>query len=321
MTDELTTNLDPEIKRLVDEYNASNPPVVGVDSPQEIRRVAHASFTAQPPLTRDEGSERILEIPRTDDAGGPIEARLLRPPGPASSRPLLIWFHGGGWVLGSAHQATAICRTLMLHSHAAILNVDYRLAPEHPYPAAIEDCFETVRWVADNAASLGIDPDRIGVGGSSAGANLAAACTLAARDGRLPELRMQCLLYPVLDADFDTPSYHAYANGLVLERDAMKWYWDQYCPDHAQRRDWKAAPARAETLTGLCATHLVIAEHDVLRSENEIFAQRLKQAAVPLTTQWLPGAIHGALTMCAESPTMRASLQELGCKIQLHMNA
>ena len=164
MTDELTTNLDPEIKRLVDEYNASNPPVVGVDSPQEIRRVAHASFTAQPPLTRDEGSERILEIPRTDDAGGPIEARLLRPPGPASSRPLLIWFHGGGWVLGSAHQATAICRTLMLHSHAAILNVDYRLAPEHPYPAAIEDCFETVRWVADNAASLGIDPDRIGVG-------------------------------------------------------------------------------------------------------------------------------------------------------------
>ena len=321
MSDEPSTNLHPEIKRVVDKYNASNPPVAGIDSAQEIRRVAQAAFIREPPLEHDQGTERIIEIPRTGPAGGTIEARLILPAQPASTLPLLTWFHGGGWVLGSAEQATKICRTLMHHSKAAILNVDYRLAPEHPYPAAVEDCFDAVRWITEHAASLGIDPQRIGVGGSSAGANLAAACTLAARDGALPKLHMQCLLYPVLDADFETPSYHAYATGLVLERDAMMWFWDQYCPDLDQRSEWKAAPARAERLTGLCPTHLVIAEHDVLCSENEHFAQRLMQEGVPLTTQWLHGAIHGALTMCPESPTMANALKELGCQIRIHLDA
>jgi acetyl esterase len=221
---------------------------------------------------------------------GAIRARLYRPV--ARRRlPALVYFHGGGFVTGSIESHDPLCRTLANASGAAVLSVDYRLAPEHPFPAATDDCLAALRAAAAGSVP-GIDPGRLAVAGDSAGGNLAAVTALRCRDEGGPELRHQTLFYPVIDRRFDTPSYLENAEGYLLSRRMMMWFWDKYGPP-SLADDPRACPIRAEKLAGVAPATVITAEYDPLRDEGEAYAVRLREAGVPTQLRRYDGMIHG----------------------------
>ena len=235
-----------------------------------------------------------LPLTVVDHRAGTIPVRLYTPhasePGPG---PLLVYYHGGGWVQGSIATHDTTCRLLAHLSGVRVLSVDYRLAPEHPYPAAAEDAVAAYAWAADHAADLGADPARLAVGGDSAGGNLAAVVALTARDDeRLPDVAFQLLLYPVTDVADRTASYAAFADGYLLTAAGMEWFIGKYLPDPARRTEWRASPLRAETLTGLPPAYVATCLPDVLRDEGEAYAARLREAGVAVATQ-RHDQIHG----------------------------
>jgi acetyl esterase len=200
-------------------------------------------------------------------------------------------------VIGSLETHDGSCRELANRVGCVVVSVDYRLAPEHRYPAAAEDCFAATNWVAENAAALGVDPKRIAIGGDSAGGNLAAAVALMARDRSGPALRHQLLIYPVTDADFTCASYRENAEGYLLTTKAMEWFWGHYVPDAVLRKEAYAAPLQAKDLAGLPPAFVITAEYDPLRDEGEAYAKRLQQAGVRTTLRRYDGAIHGFFAM------------------------
>jgi acetyl esterase len=224
-------------------------------------------------------------------ADSPVPARLYRPNG-ETSLPAVLWFHGGGWALGDMEIDDANCRALANRAGAVVVNVDYRLAPEDPYPAGADDCYRATAWVHEHAAELGIDPRRIAVAGESSGGNLAAVTALRFRDDvRHPSLCFQLLVSPALDSTMSTRSYETYADGYFLTRDLMSWAWKQYSPgglDHPY-----VSPMHADELAGLPPTLIVEAEYDPLRDEGEAYAQRLREAGVEAQVLQYPGMIHG----------------------------
>lgn len=216
----------------------------------------------------------------------------------AEACPLLVYFHGGGWVMGDLDTHDNLCRLLARKSDALVMAVDYRLAPEHPFPAPFDDAYAAVVWAAENAASVGADPERILVAGDSAGANLAAAVCLAARDRGGPAVHGQVLAYPATDlASFDRPSYAHFADGHYLTRRYMEQFRDRYLPRVEDRTDPLASPLLAPDLTGLPPTLVITAGFDVLRDEGEAYAQRLQDAGVPVTASRYDGMVHGFLSM------------------------
>jgi acetyl esterase len=223
---------------------------------------------------------------------GDIPVRVYRPSA-ASDLPLLIFFHGGGWVIGSIAQTDATCRSLANGAGCAIASVDYRLAPEHRFPAAAEDCYAVTRWMADHAAERQIDPARIGVGGFSAGGNLAAVVPLMARDRGGPAITFQFLGYPITDYNFDTPSYLTNAEGFGLSRADMIWFWDLYLTGKADGKHPYVSPMQAEDLAGLPPALVITAEFDPLRDEAEVYAERLRSAGVEVTCTRYEGMVHG----------------------------
>jgi acetyl esterase len=228
-------------------------------------------------------------------AAGSVPARLYAPPGAASSA-LVVFFHGGGFVFGSLDSHYDVtCRALCAGAGCHVLSVDYRLAPEHPFPAAVLDADLALDWAAAEAAALGADPRRIVLAGGSAGGNLAAVAALRARDRGGPRACGQLLFYPVTDAPGPTPSYRDFAEGFYLTRADMDWFWRQYVPDPARGTDPAAAPLRAPDLAGLPPALVATAGHDPLRDEAEAYAARLRQAGVPVLLQRYPGMIHGFL--------------------------
>jgi acetyl esterase len=228
---------------------------------------------------------------------GAVPVRVYRSAGAAKSAPSLVYFHGGGWVIGSLDSHDGLCRALANKTDAVIVSVDYRLAPEARYPAAAEDCYAATRWVAEHGAEIGVDGRRIAVGGDSAGGNLAAVVSLMARDRSGPALRHQVLTYPVADHDFDTPSYRDNAEGYLLTRGAMQWFWDHYVPNRTQRNEAYAAPLRAEKLVGLPPATVITAEYDPLRDEGEAYGARLREAGVDAVTTRYDGQIHGFVSL------------------------
>jgi len=244
----------------------------------------------------------------------PISARLYRPrSGPL---PLLVYFHGGGWVVGSVTISDPFCRALANASGCAVVSVEYRLAPEDRYPAAVDDAYAATRWCADRAAELGIDASRIGVGGSSAGGNLAAVVALMARERGGPRLVFQLLHVPVTDHDFDTPSYRASGVGFGLTRSGMRWFWDHYAPDPRLRDEPYASPLRAKDLSRLPPAHVVTAEYDPLRDEGKAYATRLRQAGVPTTYVEYPGMVHGFTGMATAIPMGRAAIDDMAAAVR-----
>jgi acetyl esterase len=288
--------LDPGLKIVLDQL-AANPGPELHELPVEQARVFFDSMQ----LPRPDVAVAHIEDRRVPGPAGEIPLRVYRPESGATL-PALVYFHGGGWVIGSVETHDGSCRDLANRIGCVVVSVGYRLAPEHPYPAATEDCYAATKWVSENAAELGVDPGRIGIGGDSAGGNLTAAVALMARDRGGPALRHQLLVYPVTDADFNRASYRENAEGYLLTTKAMEWFWGHYVPDPAQRQDAYAAPLRAADLSGLPPAFVLTAEYDPLRDEGEALARRLEQAGVKTRLTRFVGAIHGffAMGMLAE---------------------
>lgn len=298
--------LDPEVREAIIAFHHPSIPVLR-EMPVDEAREFLDLFVRQNPVTQVEvGAVRDLEL----DAGDrTVPARLYLPPGREAPHPTLIWFHGGGWVFGSIEGADADARKLCRGTGAAVLSVGYRLAPEHPHPAAVEDAFLAVDRVAEGAIE-GLATDRFAVGGDSAGGNLAAICALRGRNSGTPGLAAQLLVYPVLDDDLDRPSYEAYASGLLLETADMSVFWDRYCPDPVRRRHWTATPLNAEHHAGLAPAVLVIADLDPLRSEEEAWAEAVRADGVEVDVVRYPDLPHGAFGMSDNCAAVRTANRE-----------
>ena len=207
-------------------------------------------------------------------------------------RPAIVYFHGGGWVLGNLETHDAVCRRLARESTCVVIAVDYRLAPENPFPAATEDCYTATKHIVENATELGLQPGEISVAGDSAGGNLAAVTALRFRDDQRDDIQLQLLLYPVIEPQFNSATYEQYAEGFGLTRDVMEFFWHQYLPDTSMWNNSYAVPSSAR-LSGLPKAFVVTAEYDVLRDEGESYAKRLSESGCDVTLVRYKGMLHG----------------------------
>ena len=229
---------------------------------------------------------------------GAIAVRIYVPAVSPAERTLpgLVFFHGGGWVRGSLNSHDILCRSLANGGGCILISVDYRMAPEHTFPAAIDDALAATRWVAEHAAEIGVDASRLAVGGDSAGGNLAAAVALVLRDAGGPPLVHQLLIYPVTNYNFDTPSYADNAEGYMLTREAMRFYWGLYLGDASNGDDQRASPLRARDFSRLPPATVMTAEFDPLRDEGRAYADRLRSGGTPVTYREYAGMVHGFVT-------------------------
>lgn len=228
--------------------------------------------------------------------GGPIPIRVYRPQS-VQPLPVLVYFFGGGWVTGSLDTGDRACRRIANSTPCAVVAVSYRQAPEHRFPAAVEDCDAATRWVAEHGAELGVDPRRVAVGGVSAGGNLAAACAQIARARGAPRLRFQFLVYPPLDYRADTPSMRETADPVFFDRSDLAWCWSHYLATDSDGENPLASPLRAPDVRGLPPTLVITAELDPLRDEGELYAARLAAAGVPTELLRFDGMVHGFYSM------------------------
>lgn len=287
--------LDPQVRTVLDALNALGLPDISESTVADAREYSRERAAALPP--GPDVSTRDAVVPAE---GKGVTVRVYRPHGTTGALPVLVWFHGGGFVLGDLTQADADCRTLCDMARCAVLSVDYPLAPEHPFPAAPECAFAVTRWIAEHPEVFEVDPTRLAVGGDSAGGNLAAAACLLARDRGGPAICHQLLVYPVADLSrFDTASYRENATGYFLTRTGMMWFRDQYVPSPERARDPLASPLLTEDARGLPPAHILTAEFDPLRDEAEAWAARLSRAHVEVVCTRYDGAIHGFFTMGA----------------------
>ena len=210
---------------------------------------------------------------------------------------VLVYYHGGGWVLGSIDEYDTVARKLAERTSCAVILVEYRLAPEHHYPTAVDDSYAALKWFGDHVIDIAGREVPLIVAGDSAGGNLAAVMAIRARDRNGPSIALQVLIYPVTDADFNRPSYNDPENQLLLTRDGMIWFWDHYLPDTSRRNEPDASPFRTENLSGLPPAVILTAEHDVLRDEGEAYSSRLQEANVPADLQRYAGQMHGFFTL------------------------
>jgi acetyl esterase len=254
--------------------------------------------------------ERVAER-SVPGPGGAIRVRVYTPKG-RGPHPVLVYFHGGGFVLCSLDTHDGTCRSLANASGALVVSVDYRLAPEHRFPAAPEDCYAATRWVAEHAAQIGGDPSRVAVAGDSAGGNLAAVVALMARDRGGPALRFQLLIYPVTDCDFGTASYRENAEGYFLTTGMMRWFWSQYLAEPAAGAEAYASPLRAGNLRGLPPALCITAQYDPLRDEGEAYARRLREAGVAAALSRYDGMFHGFFGMSAQLDAAKRAVAEAG---------
>ncbi|MFK0246980.1 alpha/beta hydrolase [Amycolatopsis azurea] len=269
---------------------------------------AFVEATATPPflfqLPPDEGRKAVdevqggdVELPAADVETAHVdgvEVRIVRPQGVAGPLPVIVYIHGAGWVFGNFHTHERLVRELAVGAGAAVVFPEYDRSPEARYPVAIEQNYAVAKWVAEHGAENGLDSTRIAIAGDSVGGNMTAALTLLAKQRGDVTFRQQVLFYPVTDANFDTESYRRFAEGYFLALDGMKWFWDQYTTDPAQRAEITASPLRAslDELAGLPPALVITAEADVLRDEGEAYAAKLRQAGVPVTAVRYQGVVH-----------------------------
>jgi len=302
--------LDADAAAVFRAFREAGRPPIETLTPTEARQQYLASREAlnpEPPALRAVTS---IEIP---GPAGPIPARLYRPlqlrqrDGLA---PALLYFHGGGWVIGDLDTHDVVCRTLAASGELLVISVDYRLAPEHKFPAAVDDAIAATEWIARSARDLGIDPARVAVGGDSAGGNLTAISCLHARDTGL-SIAGQVLIYPATDFAMSHPSHHDPDTYVLLTGPAIRWFRDHYFNSLADGGSWKASPARAATLAGLPPTIVLTAGADPLHDEGREFAARLKAAGVSVEYRTYPGQFHGFVTMGKLLPKAGEALAEI----------
>ncbi len=265
-----------------------------------------ASVVSGPPRPMARVEAHTIPGPR-----GEIPARLyVSLDASAAPQPLLVYYHGGGWVIGDLDTHDGACRFLAEHSGCRVLSVDYRLAPEHPFPAPVEDAIAAFKWAVEHAGMLGANPGLIAVGGDSAGGNLAAAVCLQVRDAGGPQPAMQLLLYPPTDATGGQASRDLFAEGFLLTRGDMDWFEAHYLPDGCDHADPRVSMMRAEDVSGLPPAYVATAGFDPLRDEGETYAKRMSEAGVKVALQRQPGLIHGFANLTAICPSARAAMLE-----------
>ena len=277
--------LHPQAKELIDQM-AAQPPLETLTVPQARARAMEMvkRFGPGEPVARVE--DRNIPGP-----GGDIPIRFYTPEG-TGPWPVLVFFHGGGWVVGNLETSDFYCRAVTNAARCIVASVNYRHAPEHKFPAAVEDAYAATAWVAANAHAINGDPARIAVSGSSAGASLAAAAAMIARDRGKPRIAFQVLSVPVMDHNFETSSYRENADGYGLTRGAMQWFWQHYLEADADGAHPHASPLRATDLRGLPPAFISIAEFDPLCDEGEAYANKLSAAGVPVTCKRYAGMVH-----------------------------
>lgn len=307
--------LDPDAARALQLIKAAGRPPYETLTVEEARRAYNNVRIAVAPAPEDVACVRELAA---EGPNGSIRLRHYVPVGAdAATLPALVYCHGGGWILGDLESHDGVCRHLANHARCIVVSVDYRLAPEHKFPAAVDDAIAATRWVAGHAGDLGIDADRIAVGGDSAGATLAAATCLTLRDTGTLRLRHQLLLYPVTDLDMNSPSQARFAEGHLLTRGSLTWFQANYLRGPEDKADWRASPLKAASVAGLPPAFVLTASHDPLRDEGEAYARRLIEAGVRVTTWRVPGQVHGFLPM---GKLMRAAAPTLN-EIARHLKA
>jgi acetyl esterase/lipase len=287
-SDVATVVLEPAAREFADA--TADPPYLFDLGPVEGRKTVdevQAGEIAKPPVDIDD----------TTIPGGPsgeVSIRILRPQGASGDLPVILYTHGAGWVFGNAHTHDRLCRELAVGTGAAVVFTNFSLSPEARYPTAIEEIYAVLEWIAAQGRDRQLDGSRIAVAGDSVGGNMTAAITLMAKQRSGPKLAAQVLFYPVTDASFDTGSYHEFAEGYFLRRDAMQWFWDQYTTDQDARDQIMASPLRATTdqLAGLPKALVITGEADVLRDEGEAYGRKLGAAGVDVTATRYEGIIH-----------------------------
>ncbi|RRO18720.1 alpha/beta hydrolase [Saccharopolyspora rhizosphaerae] len=296
--------LEPASQAFLAELAESGDPPIHESTPA-IARMSGPIFSGLSGPGPEVASVRDLKL---DGGGGPFRVRVLRPEG--EPRAVLVYFHGGGWVIGDIDfQYDHLCRRLANTTGATVVMVNYRKAPEHPFPAAVDDSWTGLNWAAEHAAELAADGAPLIVAGDSAGGNIAAVMTLRARERSWPAIDYQVLVYPVTDCDFDRPSYVAPENQLLLNRDTMLWFWDHYLPDERVRQHPDASPLRAESHAGLPPALVYVAEHDPLHDEGVAYAEALRAAGVPVALEEAEGQMHAYFQMVNVLPGAETGLE------------
>jgi acetyl esterase len=248
---------------------------------------------------------------------GMLRVRIITPVDTgAEPQPILVYFHGGGWVLGKIESHEGICRAVANAAVAKVVTVDYRLAPEHRFPAAAEDAYAATTWIAEHAGEFGGDPQRLAVGGDSAGGNLATVTCLMARDRGGPPVAFQILIYPITDYNLHNASYRAFSEGFFLTRAEMAWYWEQYVEKLDDRWHPHISPCREIDLSGLPPAHVITAEFDVLRDEGELYARQLEAAGIPVKLSRYDGMIHGFVRRFPFFDQGKSAIDEIGRELR-----
>lgn len=308
-------SLLPEVQSYLEELAAQSQEPLHRLSPQQARQQMEAGTALL--------GERD-QVARVDNCSvpGPATDIRLRLYYPQDNRPLpvLVYFHGGGWVLGSIDTHDGLCRAIANLADCIVVSVEYRLAPENRFPAAAEDAYAATRWVYEHADRLGYQ-GKLAVAGDSAGGNLATVACLMARDRGGPPIDYQMLLYPITDHDLQTDSYREFADGYMLTRDSMQWFWDQYLPAPEERNHPYASPLQAEDVAGLPPAYVLTAAYDPLLDEGEAYAGRLDAAGVPTTLKRFEGTIHGFLRRHKLMDHAQGGLEEIGRELKQNLHA
>ncbi|MBV8887571.1 MAG: alpha/beta hydrolase [Chroococcidiopsidaceae cyanobacterium CP_BM_RX_35] len=303
--------LAPDVRGLLDKLEKLHPPVITlpVEEARQIREVVYSQLWGEREAVANV-EDHLIPGP-----AGQLQVRVYRP---ASRNPLpvLVYFHGGGWVTCSIDSYDGLCRAFANGVNCIVVSVNYRLAPEHKFPAAVEDAYAATAWVANHASEIGGDPTRIAIGGDSCGGNLTAVVALMARERKTPRLGFQMLLYPCTDYEFERPSALENAFGYYLTLDAMRWFWKHYLNSEVEATHPYASPLRAEDLRGLPSALFVTAQFDPLRDQGEAYAKRLREAKVPVTYKCYDGMIHCFLSFAKELEQARAGLLEVIAALQ-----
>ncbi len=265
----------------------------------------------------------LVDIEEVSIPGGPaghVEVQIIRPSGNTEALPVIMYFHGGGWMGGNKYTHAKLISKLANKANAAVVFVEYSLTPEVKYPFANEEAYHALEFISENGKKFNLDSSRLAVAGDSAGGNMATVMTIMAKQRKGPKISYQVLFYPVTDANFDTASYHEFASGYHLDRDTMKWIWDNYLPDEEARKEPTASPLQAPTdlLKDLPPALIITAEHDVLRDEGEAYARKLSDAGVPATGIQYLGMVHGFMLHDAftDTPATREAIDLAGEKLR-----